>query len=127
MFAMVYVEKKRLVFFALPWTFTTYTVKDEVITIDSGCFTTTEDDCYMYKVQDVRLETSFWEKVFGLGSVICYTGDVTSAKLVLKHIRNAHEIKDFILQTSERERRKRRTLNTQNIGAMIDDPDDIPE
>lgn len=123
---MAYVERKRLLFFGLPWTFTKYTVDTETITVNSGFFNSEEDDCYMYKVQDVKLTRSLMERMFGLGTVVCYTGDVTNAKLELIHIRNAKEVKDYILETSEQERRRRRTLNTQDIGAAAEiDEDDF--
>jgi uncharacterized membrane protein YdbT with pleckstrin-like domain len=115
-----YVEKKGWLFFGLPFTFTKYTVNEEVITIDEGLFNTIENDCYLYKVQDVELKTSFAERIFGLGTVACYTGDNTHPQLYLEHIKNAKEIKNFILQASEEARRKRRTLNTLNINADVD-------
>lgn len=124
---MEFSERKRILFFGLPWTFTRYTVKEEVITIDSGLLSTKENDCYMYKVQDVELVASLLERIFGLGTVICYTGDTTHPTLKLEHIRNARAIKDYILEASENARRKRRTLNTLDIGTGeindIDDPD----
>ena len=86
---MEYIEKKRWVFFALPYTFTQYTVKDEMLTIDKGFLKKQEDDCYMYKITDVRLETSLMERIFGLGSVVCFTGDITDPQIVLSHIKNA--------------------------------------
>lgn len=112
-----YVERKRWVFFGLPFTFTKYTVTDNVITVNEGLLNTKENDCYLYKVQDVELQTSFMERIFGLGTVACYTGDNTHSQLFLSHIRNAREIKNYILETSEEARRKRRTLNTLNINA----------
>lgn len=112
-----YVERKRWVFFGLPFTFTKYTVTDNVITVNEGLLNTKENDCYLYKVQDVELQTSFMERIFGLGTVACYTGDNTHPQLFLSHIRNAREIKNYILETSEEARRKRRTLNTLNINA----------
>lgn len=112
---MTYKEKKRLVFFGLPFTFTTYTITDELITISSGLLRKTEDDAYMYKIVDVRLETSLGERIFGLGTIRCFGGDVTTPELVIRHIRNSKEIKDFIFSKSEEERLKRRTLNTMNI------------
>ena len=33
---MEYVERKRLLFFGLPWTFTKYTVREEDVVINSG-------------------------------------------------------------------------------------------
>ena len=108
---MEFRERKRWVFLGLPFTFTIYTVKEEVLTVDTG-FLSKED-----KVQDVTLKTSLLERIFGLGTIICYTGDTTNPQLVMAHIKNARAIKDFILEQSEIARRKRRTMNTLDIGA----------
>ena len=112
---MTYKEKKRSMFLGLPWTFTTYTVTDEFISIDSGLLNKVENDCYMYKVIDVRLETTLMERILGIGTIHCFTGDVTDPDLKLQHIKNAKEIKDFILKQSEQERLKRKTLNMQQL------------
>ena len=114
---VMFTERKRLLFFGLPWTFTKYTVTPGVVTINQGLLNTTEDDCYMYKIQDVKLSTSFAERLFGLSTITCYTGDVTNPELKLVHIKNAKEIKSYLLTTSEEARLKRRTLNTVDIGA----------
>ena len=114
---MEFRERKRWVFFGLPFTFTIYTVKEEVLTVDTGFLSKEENDCYMYKVQDVTLKTSLLERIFGLGTIICYTGDTTNPQLVMAHIKNARAIKDFILEQSEIARRKPRTMNTLDIGA----------
>lgn len=119
-----YTERKCWVFFGLPFTFTKYTVTDEVITINEGFLSTKENDCYLYKVQDVELHTSLAERIFGLGTVACYTGDNTHPQLYLTHIHHAKEIKNYILKASEEARRRRRTLNTLNIDAAnIDEID----
>ena len=114
---MEFRERKRWVFSGLPFTFTIYTVKEEVLTVDTGFLSKEENDCYMYKVQDVTLKTSLLERIFGLGTIICYTGDTTNPQLVMAHIKNARAIKDFILEQSEIARRRRRTMNTLDIGA----------
>lgn len=119
-------ERKRWTFFGLPFTFTVYTVTEEIITIDSGFLNKEENDCYMYKVQDVKLNTSLMERMFGLGTITCYTGDTTSPELKIMHIKNAKAVKNFILEQSEIARRKRRTMNTLDIGAgSFSDMDDV--
>lgn len=120
----MYMERKCWLFFGLPFTFTKYTVTDEVITINEGFLSTKENDCYLYKVQDVELHTSLMERIFKLGTVACYTGDNTHPQLFLTHIHHAKEIKNYILKASEEARRRRRTLNTLNIDAAdIDEID----
>lgn len=112
---MNYKEKKRSMLFGLPWTFTSYTVTEEIITVDTGLFKKEENDCYLYKVIDVRLESTLLERMLGLGTIHCFTGDVTDPDLKLLHIKHAKEIKDYILKQSEQERMKRRTVNMQHL------------
>ncbi|MBR5420932.1 MAG: PH domain-containing protein [Lachnospiraceae bacterium] len=112
----VFRERKRWLFLGLPWTFTVYHVREDMITIDRGFLNKQEDDCYMYKVTDVRLNATFLERLVGLGTVTCFTGDATDATLEFKHIRNARAVKDYILEVSDKERIKRRTVNMQGIG-----------
>lgn len=122
---MEFKERKRWLFFGLPFTFTVYTVKEDVITVNTGFLNREENDCYMYKVQDVQHSASLAEKLFGLGTVTCFTGDTTHPQLVLEHIKNSKAVKDFILEESEQARLKRRTVNMLDIGsANMDDLDD---
>lgn len=111
-----FVERKRWTFFGLPFTFTKYIIKDDMITIDQGFLKKVENDCYMYKVQDVELTASLAERMFGMGTITCFTGDTTHPKLILLHIKHSREIKNYILEASEAARMRRRTLNTLDIG-----------
>ncbi len=56
---------------------------------------------------------------------MCHTGDVTSPILMIQHIKNAKAVKQFILEKSESDRMRRRTLNTLDIGAA--EPDDFEQ
>ena len=121
-----FVEKKRWLFLGLPLTFTKYIIKEDMITVDTGVFTKVENDCYMYKVQDVEHTASIWERMVGLGTIVCYTGDTTHPKLLIEHIRNSKQIKEFILKESEEARLKRRTVNMLDIGSgELGDIDDL--
>ena len=121
-----FVEKKRWLFLGLPFTFTKYVIKEDMITVDTGVFTKVENDCYMYKVQDVEHTASIWERMAGLGTIVCYTGDTTHPKLLIEHIRNSKASKEFILKESEEARLKRRTVNMLDIGSgEVEDIDDL--
>ncbi|WP_148401687.1 PH domain-containing protein [Clostridium sp. Marseille-P299] len=117
----IFIEKKRTKFLGLPICFVTYYIMEDKITIKSGFLNTVEDDAYMYKVQDVRLTRSFMERIFGLSTIICYTGDTTHKELTFQHIKNARNIKEYLITASEEARRKRRTMHTMDIDADFDD------
>ena len=121
----VFTERKRWLFFGLPWTFTKYLLMDEILTVQKGFFNTVINDCYMYKIVDVQLEKSLFEKMLGLGTVVCYTSDTTDKVLKIVHVRKSEQIKNFILEKSEKMRMKRRTLTTMSLNSDADAVDDI--
>ena len=118
-------ERKRWLFFGLPFTFTVYTVGEDMITVSEGFLNKKENDCYMYKVQDVELLESLPQRIFGLGTVRCFTGDTTSPTLPIQNVKNARSVKNFILEASEKARRRRRTMNMLDIGAEETDAEDV--
>lgn len=119
-----YKERKRWLFFGLPFTFTKYTVTEEKLVVNRGFFKLREDTCYLYKIIDVKLERSLLERMAGLGTIVCYTGDVTDKVIKLIHIKNSKTINDALLEMSEEMRRKRRTLNTLSLTQGMNDIDD---
>lgn len=120
------VERKRWLFLGLPWTFTLYRMKEDMLNVKSGLINLEQNDCYMYKIVDVKLSQSFMERICGLGTITCYTGDTTDKELVLKHIKHSEEIKNYLLKTSEEARIKRRTVNMLDIGSGdLNDVNDV--
>ncbi len=105
----MYQEKKRSLFFGLPLSFTTYRIEEKVVNIKKGFLRTEEDDTLMYRIQDVKLVTGFLERIFRLGTVVCYSSDVTDSTLELKHIRHAKEVKRLHFSY-----RRTRTAQSQN-------------
>ncbi len=124
---MNYVEKKRTKLFALPICFTTYTITEDRVSIKRGFLNIVEDEAYMYKIQDVRLKKSIMERIFGLSTIICFTGDTTHPELKLEHIKNGEDIKNYLMDASEEARRKRRTLHTMDINGDLSSIEDIED
>lgn len=124
---MGFAERKRWLFFGLPFTFTKYYVEEEILTVRQGLLKVVENDCYIYKIQDVEHSATLFERMFGLGTITCFTGDTTHPTLQLVHIRNSKEIKKYLLEQSEKMRIKRRTVNMLDIGngGMADITDDV--
>lgn len=117
-------SKKRLLFFGLPWTFTTYTLTDEKFIINSGFFTSAEDEIRLYRIVDVSLKRTFIQKIFKLGTISCDTVDKTCPKLEIINIKDAREVKELISEAVEAERIKKR-VSSREYMHTIDDDDDV--
>ena len=89
---IVWKDRKR-VWCGLPWTFTKYELSKEKLIIKTGFFTQNQDEVRLYRILDLSLKRSLIQRMFGLGTVICYTGDVTNPEIHLEHIKHAKEIK----------------------------------
>lgn len=122
-----YKERSRWLFLGLPWTFTKYEIRDNVLTVIKGFFTVKEDDCYMYKISDVEITSSLMQRICGMSTITLFTSDVTDRTIVMKNIKHGREIKDFILQASESSKLRRRTVSMQNIGFGASDIHEIDE
>ncbi len=100
-------DRKRI-FFGLPWTFTRYRLTEEKLIIDTGLLTRKEDEIRLYRILDISLRRSLWERLFGLGTVHCCSGDKTSPEFDIAHIKNAREFKEMLSDLVEEKRRERR-------------------
>ncbi len=97
-------ERKRLLFFGLPFTFTTYTLRPKKLTVSAGLFTTVEDDILLYRIKDTSLKRTLWQKLFRLGSIAVASSDHSIPELVIKNIRNVREFKELLDEQVEKER-----------------------
>ncbi len=100
-------DRKRIVF-GLPWTFTKYTLTSDKLIIQSGFFNTKEEEIRLYRIMDVTLKRSFWERLFGLGTIHCCSADKSSPEFDILHVKKPKYVKDFLSDEVERERTERR-------------------
>lgn len=97
-------ERKRWLFFGLPFTFTTYTLTNKKLTINKGFFRSIEDDILLYRISDLRLKRSFMQKLFNLGTVVVISSDKSVPQLELHNIRNFREFKDLLEESVENDK-----------------------
>ncbi len=110
-------DRKRLTLFGLPWTFTKYICTSEKFLIQSGVFSTKEEEVRLYRILDMTLERSFLQRIFGLGTIVCDTVDKSSPKLVIKNVKNSRKVKDLLSESVEKERVKKRVSSREVMAA----------
>lgn len=117
-------DKKRLTLFALPWTFTKYSLTEEKLLVEKGFLSKKEEEVRLYRIVDLTLERSFLQRIFGLGTVVCQTVDRTTPSLEIMNIKDPKRVKELISDTAEAERVKKRVTSRETMISDMSDLDD---
>ena len=70
-------------------------------------------------ITDLTLKRALWERMFGLGTIHCCSGDKTSPEFDILHIKDVRRVKDMLSDMVEEERAKKR-IGTREL---LDDGD----
>lgn len=116
-------ERKRWIFFGLPFTFTKYSVNHKKIIIQSGFFTSYENEILLYRVLDVTLRRTLPQKIFGLGTVIIQSRDKTNPELEVTNIRNAKLFMDTLSELVEEDKLRRNVRHNEIVDDAYFDKD----
>ena len=105
--AIVWKDRKRTLF-GLPWTFTKYSLTKEKLFIQTGVFNLKEEEVRLYRIMDVTLRRSFWERLFGLGTIHCCSADKSTPEFDILRIKNASDVKEMLSDMVEQQRDEKR-------------------
>ncbi len=124
---IVWSDRKRIVF-GLPWTFTKYALTTEKLLVETGIFNKDEEEIRLYRIVDITLKRSFWQRLFGLGTIHCCTADKTAPELDIAWIPKAAQVKEHLSDLVEQERMAKRVSSREffsdSEGELDDEPDE---
>lgn len=109
---IVWSDRKRIIF-GLPWSFTRYTLTKEKLFIQTGIFNLREEEIRLYRIMDVTLRRSFWERLFGLGTIHCCSADRSTPEFDILHIRKSAVTKNMLSDMIEAERAEKRVSSRE--------------
>ena len=105
-------DRKRIIF-GLPWTFTKYSFTEERLFIQTGILNLQENECRLYRILDLKLTRSFWQRLFGLGTITVSSSDKNLGNFELKNIKHSKETKELLSRTIEEQRDKKRVVSRE--------------
>lgn len=108
----VWKDRKRT-FLGLPWSFTRYRLEPDKLIIDTGFLSRSEDEIRLYRIMDITLKRSLGERILGLGTIHCCSGDKTSPEFNIRRIKDARRVKNLLSDMVETERSKRRVATRE--------------
>lgn len=109
----VWCDRKRLTVFALPISFTIYTLTESRISIQKGLLNTHEEEIMLFRVRDISYTQSLFERLANTGTVIITSTDATTPVVRLEHVKNAKDVKELLLQLVEQNRKKNRVRTAE--------------
>lgn len=112
----VWSDRKRPIF-GLPLSFTKYELTEEKILITTGILSLKEEEIKLYRILDVTLKMSFFQRIFGVGTIHCCSSDKTSGEFDILDVKNPKKVKELISSLVEKERDKKRVSSREYMSA----------
>lgn len=116
---MIWTDRKR--HFGLPISFTKYSLSEDRIFQETGFLNLNEEEVLLYRVRDVSLSRSLWQRIFGVGTITVHSSDKTSPTLAIINVKGSKSVKELIFTTVERAKEIRRMRATELLDSNTED------
>ena len=123
---VIWSDRKRTLF-GLPLSFTKYTLTEDRLFVQTGFFTTVEDEVRLYRILDVKLTRTLGQKIFGVVTIQVCSADKSMADFEIVSVKNAAEVKERLSELVEKNRVEKRVINRESMFDNDGDPDDDDE
>ena len=110
-------DRKRIL--GMPLSFTRYALSEDRLFLKRGFLNVHQDEIVLYRVRDLRVSQTLWQRVFGVGTVTVISTDKSIPELALKNVRQPNEVKELIHEYVEKMKIARR----MRVGEMSMDFD----
>ncbi|MCI5929255.1 MAG: PH domain-containing protein [Pseudoflavonifractor capillosus] len=114
---ITYLWKDRKRILGLPITFTRYRLSEDRIFRETGLLNLKEEEVLLYRVRDLELKRSLFQRIFGVGTVCVHSSDKTTPHLDLLNIKNPREVKELLHRQVEEMKLSRRMRTTELLGS----------
>lgn len=114
-------------FLGLPWTFTVYDLNDEFLRIKTGIFSSRYDRVNLYRVTDVTVTRSLWQKIIGTGTLHVDSADQTMQNFDIKNIRHPMEVEEIFSDAVEDARHNNRVYMRESMNDKEDEDNDLED
>ncbi len=103
----IWTDRKRTIF-GLPLSFTIYKLTGEKLLIETGFLSKKQEEIRLYRILDLTLNRPFGQRIFGLGTIHCCTGDKSTPEFDISKIKKSEYIKNLLSDMVEKQRDEKR-------------------
>ena len=113
---IIWSDRKRPVF-GLPWSFTRYSMSKEKLIMSTGLLAHNEEEVRLYRIMDITLKRSLFQRIFGVGTIHCCSADKSTPEFDLSNIKDPKTVRDMLSDLVEAERMKKRVVGREYMAA----------
>ena len=103
----IWKDRNRTIF-GLPLSFTVYKLTEEKLIVESGFLSKKEEEVRLYRIVDFTLKRPLSQRIFGLGTIHCCTGDKSTPEFDILKIKKSRWVKETISDLVEKQRDAKR-------------------
>ncbi len=103
----------------LPLSFTKYKLSVDRLFFETGALNTEEEEVQLYRVRDISVRRTLWQKICGVGTVTVNSSDKSAPTIELKNVKRAKDVKELLNEQVE----KVKVARNVRIGEIIDNVD----
>lgn len=122
-----YIWKDRKRFLGMPLSFTRYALSEDRLFLSVGFLSIKDDEMLLYRVRDITVSRSLWQRIFGVGTITIQSSDKSQPTLVLKNIKNPMRAKEMIHDCVEEMKIRRRMRVGEILASGYDEDDENQE
>ena len=108
-----YFWKDRKRYLGLPLSFTRYALSHDRLFLSVGFFSVKDDDILLYRIRDISVTRTLWQRLFGVGTITIQSSD----KTLIDPLR----VKDTLHDLVEEMKQKRRMRFGEIMGSGYDE------
>jgi hypothetical protein len=108
-------DRKRTLF-GLPWSFTVYSFTKTKLVSKIGLFTTTTNEILLYRILDIEMRKTLYQKIFRIGSIHLFTADPSSPNFTIKSVKRPDDVKNYLSTLVNAEREERGVAGREMFG-----------
>lgn len=108
-----YLWKDRKHWMWFPFSFTKYAVTEDRLYITRGFFSKIYDETLLYRITDLTLRRTFWQRIFGTGTVTLTVRVDRDGTIELKNIKKSVETRMLLSRLVEESRKGRNVIGKE--------------
>ena len=109
----------------MPLSFTRYALSEDRLFLETGLLSTKSEEILLYRVRDISLKISLFQRIFGVGTIVVQSSDKSMPTLELKNIKRPRHVKEIIHNAVEEMKIARRMRVGEIMGGYDDHDHDF--